>query len=126
MTDDGLRIDKWLWATRVFKTRPLATQACQRERIKINERNVKPSRLIRPGDVIEIRRPDILKTIRVKAVVAKRISPKQVVDYIEDLTPPAEYERQKEFLKTSTARRERGSGRPTKKERRDTDRFFEI
>jgi ribosome-associated heat shock protein Hsp15 len=124
MSEGEVRIDKWLWATRVFKTRPEAAQACQGDRVQIGEINVKPGRLVRPGEVIVVRRPDLLRTLQVKAIVAKRVGPKKVGDFLEDLTPPAEYERQKEFHRASPARRERGSGRPTKKERRDTDQFF--
>lgn len=124
MTDPGVRIDKWLWATRLFKTRPLAAEACQGDHVKIDGRNVKPARIVRPGDVIRIRRPDIVRTVAVKRIVGKRIPAKEVEQYVEDLTPPAEYERQKHYWRDTPAKRARGSGRPTKKERRETDRFF--
>jgi ribosome-associated heat shock protein Hsp15 len=126
INQDGVRVDKWLWATRLFKTRAQAAQACLGDRVKIGLYNVKPARLVRPGEIIIVRRPDLLRTVQVKAIVDKRIGPKQVGDFLEDLTPPAEYQRQKEFLRASPARRERGSGRPTKKDRRDTDQFFGL
>lgn len=126
MSVDGVRIDKWLWATRLFKTRPKGAEACHAERIKIGGRSVKPSRAVHPGEIIEIRQPGILKTVRVKELIHKRIGPKEVEQYLEDLTPASEYQRQKEFREQSLAQRERGSGRPTKKDRRETDRFFGL
>lgn len=121
-----LRIDKWLWAVRFYKTRALAMKACQTGRIKIDDRIAKPSSAIRPSQMVEIRQPDITRKVNVKELTAKRVGPKLVDEYVEDLTPLSEYERQKQYWQRSPARRERGSGRPTKKDRRETDRFFGI
>lgn len=121
-----MRLDKWLWATRIFKTRALAVEACQRERVTIDDRTAKPASSVRPGQVIEVRLPDTTRTVRVTNLTDKRIGAKLVDDYLEDLTPVSEYERQKEFWRSAPARRERGSGRPTKKDRRETDRFFGL
>lgn len=124
MSRTEVRIDKWLWATRFFKTRGLAVQACQGDRVKIDDRSAKPASTVSPGRIIEVRLPGITRTVRVTDVTDKRVGPRLVEAYLEDLTPSSEYERQKEFRRSSPARRERGSGRPTKKERRETDRFF--
>ncbi len=126
MSGRAVRVDKWLWATRIFKTRPQAAEACRAEHVKIDGQNAKPARPVRPGDVILVRRPDLVKTVRVKDLAEKRVGAKLVDDYLEDLTPPAEYERQRKYWESNPAQRERGSGRPTKKERRETDRFFGI
>ncbi len=120
------RIDKWLWAARFFKTRALAVEACKADHIKIDERCAKPASLVRPHQIVEVRLPDITRTVRVKELPGKRIGAKLLADHLDDLTPLSEYERQKEFRRSAPAKRERGSGRPTKKERRETDRFFGV
>ena len=125
MSETEVRIDKWLWATRVFKTRSQATRACLGGHVKVDDRNVKPSRPVHPGDVVRIASADITRTVRVKELIENRVGPKLVEDYLEDLTPLDEYARQKAFRSGSPAQRERGAGRPTKKDRRETDRFFE-
>lgn len=118
-----VRIDKWLWSVRFYKTRNLAIDACKAGKVKIDSNSVKPSRTVKEGDVISLSQGPLNKTIRVKQLLHNRVSAKLVADYVEDLTPPEEYERI-EFMKEFNAeRRERGIGRPTKKDRRDIDRL---
>lgn len=126
MDQGEVRIDKWLWATRVFKTRTQAREACMGGHVKVDEKKVKPSRSLRAGEVVRIQLPDITRTVRVKDVTENRVGAKLVENYQEDLTPLTEYDRRKEFWRGSPAQRARGSGRPTKKERRETDRFFGL
>jgi ribosome-associated heat shock protein Hsp15 len=113
-----IRIDKWLWAARIFKTRTLAGEACRGGKIKIDEQAVKPSRELKENEVISIKLDQLTKTIQVKSLIKNRVSAKQVVDVYEDLTPTGEYERLQLMREFNYERRERGIGRPTKKERR--------
>ncbi|MEE4177185.1 MAG: RNA-binding S4 domain-containing protein [Bacteroides sp.] len=117
------RIDKWLWAVRVFKTRSLATQACKTGRVKVDELPVKPSREVRRDMVISIHTGPIVKTIKVVELLHNRVGAKLVNEYMLDLTPPEEYAKL-ELIKQQPFRRQRGSGRPTKKERRDMDTWL--
>lgn len=115
---NSIRIDKWLWAARIFKTRTLAGEACRGGKIKIDEQAVKPSRELKENEVISIKLDQLTKTIQVKSIIKNRVSAKQVVDVYEDLTPTGEYERLQLMREFNYERRERGIGRPTKKERR--------
>jgi ribosome-associated heat shock protein Hsp15 len=118
---EGVRIDKWLWAVRIYKTRNQATIACKSGKVKINETNVKPSREVHSGEVIEINLSLVHKKIRVIELLSNRVSAKLVEQYAEDLTPKAEYEMQKMKRLQNFERRQKGIGRPTKKERREID-----
>ncbi len=120
---NGTRIDKWLWAVRIFKTRSQATEACRRGRVTIQDVPVKPSRIIREGDVVMVRRPPSLYSYRVLQVVEKRQPAKAVENYMEDITPEEEKDKSKHQNLMIFARRERGAGRPTKKERRVIDKL---
>jgi ribosome-associated heat shock protein Hsp15 len=115
---DSIRIDKWLWAIRVFKTRSLASQACKAGKIKIDGNNVKASREVKIDDIISIQIGQLLKTIKVKGLIKNRVSAKLAIENYEDLTPAEEYEKLKLHHEMKTEYRDRGSGRPTKKERR--------
>ena len=86
------RIDRWLWAVRLFRTRALATEACRGGKIRVREDKVKPSYSIKAGETVTIQSGPITKTIRVLGVIEKRLGAKLVADYLEDLTPPEEYE----------------------------------
>lgn len=119
------RLDKYLWAVRFYKTRRLAVEACQGNRVKVNDAPAKPSRNVRPGDVLEIRLPEIVRTVRILALTERRIGPKLVADHLEDLTPESEYKRREERKFNQEGLRPRGLGRPTKKERREIERFRE-
>lgn len=120
---EEVRIDKWLWSVRLYKTRNLAIDACKAGKIKIDGSSVKPSRIVKQGDIISLSLGPLNKTIRVKQLLHNRVSAKLVNDYLEDLTPKEEYERI-EFMKEYNAeRRDRGLGRPTKKDRRFIDKL---
>jgi ribosome-associated heat shock protein Hsp15 len=116
--NNTIRIDKWLWAARIFKTRTLAGEACRGGKIKIDDQAVKPSRELKENEVISIKLDQLNKTVQVKSLIKNRVSAKQVADVYEDLTPTGEYERLQLMREFNYERRERGIGRPTKKERR--------
>jgi len=116
-----MRLDKYLWAIRVFKTRSEATEACRGSRVKVNEQEIKPSRELREGDVITVRKGPIFYTYRVIQQVENRQPAKNVPLYAEDLTPAEEYAKLEQPRETITIYRKKGAGRPTKKERRQLD-----
>ncbi len=127
MTDreNTVRIDKWLWATRVFKTRTLATESCKAGKVKVADLNAKPSREITPGDIVTVRKDGLNKKFKVVAIIGKRIGAKIVANYLEDLTPEEDYVAAREhrkampkFSRSSTA------SRPTRKERQAWEDFF--
>lgn len=118
------RIDRWLWAVRLFKTRSLATEACRGGKIRVREEKVKPSYSVKAGETVTIQLGPITKTIRVLGVIEKRVGAKLVVDYVEDLTPPEEYELLRMTAAQKVLRRDRGMGRPTKRDRREIERLF--
>ncbi|VBB45725.1 Heat shock protein Hsp15 [uncultured Paludibacter sp.] len=120
-----VRIDKWLWAVRLFKTRSLATEACKKGKIFINNTPAKPSRTIKVGDIIGIKQNPVLYSFKVLALLQNRINAKLVPDFREDVTTPDQLELIELGKIAAKSGRERGTGRPTKKERRDLDDFFE-
>jgi ribosome-associated heat shock protein Hsp15 len=123
---EGVRIDKWLWAVRAFKTRSMASDACRTGKVVIAGQPVKPSRETRIGDEVEVRvGPQLTRTLRVKELLQNRVAAKLVPEYADDLTPPEAYERIKIISQLNYERRDRGTGRPTKKQRRDIDRLKE-
>jgi ribosome-associated heat shock protein Hsp15 len=124
MPEDKIRIDKWLWAMRIFKTRSLATDACRKGRIIINGNEVKPSHDVKPGETIFIRKLPVVYTVRVIAVSNNRLPAQRVKEFMEDLTSPEELEKLK-INESSFFRRDKGSGRPTKKDRRLLDNIFD-
>jgi len=115
-----VRIDKWLWAVRVFKTRSQSSESCRKGRIIIDGISAKASREIKAGDLILVKKPPVIYTLKVLNIVEKRLPAKLVGLYMEDITSPHELEK---LLVNETAvfKRERGAGRPTKKERREID-----
>ena len=118
-----VRIDKWLWAARLFKTRSLAADAIKGGKVKVDDNPVKPSREVKVGDVIQVQIEQLHKVVEVKIVIKNRVSAKQVPEVYTDLTPKEEYERI-EFMRAYKAEwRDRGAGRPTKKERRLIERL---
>lgn len=119
------RVDKWLWAMRVFKTRTIATDACKKGRVMIGGALVKPSRTIKPGDVIDVRKPPITYTFRVTALSQGRLGAKLVPEYLENLTPPSQYELLEVTRISGFVDRRKGLGRPTKREGREISRFRE-
>ena len=115
-----VRIDKYLWAVRIFKTRTLATEACKKGRVSVDDMPAKPSRMVTTGDVIEVKKMPVLYSYRVLDPIEKRVGAKIVDNYVKDVTPQEELQKlemQDDFL----AKRDRGAGRPTKKERRLLD-----
>jgi len=120
---DPVRIDKWLWAVRLFKTRSQATDACRGGKVKIDGHNVKPSCEVNIDDVIEIQSSLIKKKIKVLQIIKNRVAAKLVPDLAEDQTPAEEYERLDMQRQLNHERREHGIGRPTKKDRRDIDKL---
>lgn len=121
-----MRIDKWLWAVRQYKTRTLATEACEKGRILINEQTVKPSRLINEGDEINIKRTGLTRTLKVLKLSMNRLNAKLVPEYFTDLTPLDQIEAYKARLTKITIYRDPGTGRPTKRDRRTLDDFFNV
>lgn len=119
------RIDKWLWAMRIFKTRSIATEACKKGRVSIAGTAVKPSRTIKPGDVIDVRKPPITYTFRVKAVTGNRLGARLVPEYLENITAPDQYELLEMTRISGFVDRRKGLGRPTKKEGRSLEKFKE-
>lgn len=118
---EGVRIDKWLWAVRIFKSRSLATDYCKRGRVLIGDESVKPSRNIHIGEVIVIRRPPLTLTYRVTGLIEKRGSAAIAAENVMNLTPQEEFDRVRHAQESAFFVRDRGTGRPTKKDRRDID-----
>jgi ribosome-associated heat shock protein Hsp15 len=119
-----VRIDKFLWAVRVFKTRSIASEACRRGRIIINSTQVKPSRSVFKDEIVTIKKLPITFTYRIIEPIENRVAAKLVSKYIEDLTPQEEKIKLDIRFTGFTSYREKGLGRPTKKERRNLDRFI--
>lgn len=118
---DSVRIDKYLWAIRVYKTRSDATDACNGNKVKVGGQNAKPSKMVKVGEVIEVRKGAIVLTFKVKALLEKRVGAALVSDYAINQTPQAELDKLKTPVETFFVRRDRGAGRPTKKDRREMD-----
>jgi ribosome-associated heat shock protein Hsp15 len=117
-----LRIDKFLWAVRIYKTRSLATEACNGNKVKFGGKSIKPSRQVKIGEEFTVTQGFINRTYKVLALLEKRVSAKIVSQYIEDLTPQEEIDKLKTERFTSYVQRYKGTGRPTKKERRLIDK----
>ncbi len=122
---DAERIDKVLWAIRVFKTRTEATDACKGGKVKISGANVKPSRLVKAGETVEIRKGAVQYTYRLRQLTDHRLGAKLVPEYAENLTPQSELDKLKAPVETFFLRRDRGTGRPTKKERREIENAWD-
>ena len=120
---DDVRIDKWLWAVRIFKTRTVASDACKKGRVMIDNISVKPSRTVRVGDIVQVRKPPITFLFRVLDLSDKRMNAKLVPQFMENVTPPEQYELLELNKISGFVDRQRGTGRPTKKERRDLEQF---
>lgn len=119
--DFSVRVDKWLWAVRIFKTRSDAADACRTNRVLINGAFVKPSREIKVGDTVTVKKTPVTYTYRVAAMVSSRQPAKNVPDYVENLTSQAELDKLHIPKLTVFVQRDRGTGRPTKRERREID-----
>ncbi|MFB2120318.1 RNA-binding S4 domain-containing protein [Parapedobacter sp. 2B3] len=122
MAEDGkLRIDKYLWAIRVFKTRSLATEACKAGRVKLDGRSVKPSALVKVGDAYHVQKGMEKKVLQVTGLLDKRVDAKTAVAFYTDITPLEETYAYTSMHRASVPTRDRGTGRPTKKDRRELD-----
>lgn len=120
---EEVRIDKWLWAVRIFKTRTIAADACKKNRISIGNANLKPSKMIKVGDVIDVRRPPVIYSFEVLALTDKRMGAKLVPDFMKNVTPPEALEVLELEKMSGFVDRARGTGRPTKKDRRELEDF---
>lgn len=118
-----VRIDKWLWAVRLFKTRSIAIEACKKGRIMIGGNSVKASKMIKPGDVIQIRKTPITYSFKVLDLTEKRMGAKLVPEFLEDVTPQSELDILEISKISGFVDRAKGTGRPTKKDRRDLETF---
>ena len=118
-----IRIDKYLWSVRLYKTRSLATDACRAGQVKLNGLPVTPSHEISEGEIYELNRSQVHRTVLVKAILANRVGAKLVENYLTDLTPQEEYERIQMARQYSFEKRDRGAGRPTKRDRREIEEF---
>lgn len=115
------RIDKWLWAARIFKTRTIAADACKNNRVQINGAAAKPSRTVKEGDEVCVRKPPVTYTFRVKQAIEKRVGARLLPDIMENITTPEQYEILEMARISGFVDRAKGTGRPTKKERRALD-----
>ncbi len=120
------RIDKWLWAARIFKTRSIAADACKNGRVTIDGVNVKPSHSIKAGEVINVRKPPITYSFKVLACIEQRVGAKLIPQVYENVTEKKQYEILEMSRISGFVDRARGTGRPTKKERRQMDDFADA
>lgn len=119
---DSVRIDKWLYAVRIYKTRALASDACRRGRVLVNGLQAKPSKELQLGDNVTVRKLPVIHNYKVKGIIEKRVSAKIALEYFEDHTSWEELNKLK-IRETFFIARDKGTGRPTKKERREIDRL---
>lgn len=117
------RLDKWLWAARIYKTRTLAADACKNGRVAINGAQAKPSRTVKPGDEVSVKKSPVTYTFRVKQAIEKRVGAKLLPEILDNITAPDQYELLEMSRISGFVGRARGTGRPTKKERRALDEF---
>ncbi|HVU36203.1 MAG TPA: S4 domain-containing protein [Opitutaceae bacterium] len=119
------RLDKWLWAVRIFRSRSLAADACRAGSVEINAQPVKPARAVRPGEHVTVWQGLVKRTLQVVGVPRSRVGAKAVATYCTDLTPPEELKKARERPLQQLLAREKGSGRPTKRDRRLLDQLLE-
>lgn len=122
---DEARIDKWLWAARIFKTRSIAADACKNGRVTINNVNVKPSHMVKAGETVSVKKPPITYSFRILKPIEQRVGPKLIPEVYENVTDPKQYELLEMSRISGFVDRARGTGRPTKKERRALDAFID-
>ena len=120
-----VRIDKYLWSIRVFKTRSEATDACKGGKIRVNGADTKPSKMVKVGDTIVARKGAVTYTYKVLELIDKRQGAKLVPNYAENLTPPEELAKLRAPIETIFLKRDRGAGRPTKKDRRQMEALWD-
>lgn len=122
---EEVRIDKYLWAIRAFKTRSEAADACKGNRVKVNDADAKPSRTVKIGDRIEVRKAAVHYSWRVIGLIENRVGAQLVPQYAENLTPQSELDKLKAPVETFFVKRDRGAGRPTKKDRRTIEEMWD-
>lgn len=125
MSAESVRLDKYLWSVRLYKTRALSAEACESGRVRVGDAHAKPSRAVKLGDILIVRRPFMVAIFRVVALCENRQPASLVSNYLCDITPAEELEKMAAMRLQAQLLRDRGTGRPTKKERRSLDDFFE-
>lgn len=120
-----VRIDKWMWATRIFKTRTIAAEACKKGRVSVSGTTVKPSRTIKIGDIIQVRKPPVTYSFKVLALTENRMGAKIVPEFLENVTPPEQMEILELSRISGFINRSKGMGRPTKRDSRELKKFTE-
>jgi ribosome-associated heat shock protein Hsp15 len=121
-----IRIDKWLWAVRVFKTRTLAADECRKGRVIINGNAVKPSHFVKLNEIVIVRKPPVVHTFKVMGIIENRVSAQLAKLYVLDLTPDDEITKREIARLSAISLRDSGTGRPTKKDRRDIDKLMDL
>ena len=119
------RIHKWLWAARIFKTRSIAADACKNGRVTLNGMNMKPSRIIKEGEVVSVKKPPVTYSFKVLKAIEQRVGAKLLPEIYENVTDPKQYELLQMSRISGFIDRAHGTGRPTKKERRALDAFVD-
>ncbi len=122
---DTARIDKWLWAARIFKTRSIAADACKNSRVTIGGQNVKPSHTVKVGEVVSVKKPPVVYSFKILKTIEQRVGAKLIPEIYENVTDPKQYELLEMSRTSGFVDRARGTGRPTKKERRALDAFVD-
>ena len=125
-SEEHLRIDKWLWAVRIFKTRTIAAEECVKGRIIVNGNPVKPSHVVKIGETILVRKPPVIHTYKVTGLLKNRGSAQVAKNFVEDLTSDEELAKREIARMNINFQRDHGAGRPTKKDRREIDRVKEV
>lgn len=123
MPKSEVRIDKWLWAVRVFKTRTVASEACKKGRVMIGDTVAKPARTVKVGDVVKVRKPPVTYSFKVLALTENRLGARLVPEYMENVTPKSELDLLDVVRISGFIDRRKGLGRPTKREGRELSRF---
>ena len=123
MADNEARLDKWLWASRIFKTRSIAADACKNGRVMVNDVLVKPSRVVKVGDKVSVRKPPVTYSFRILKTIEQRVGAKLLPEIYENITPQDQYDLLEMNRISGFVDRARGMGRPTKKDRRAMDAF---
>jgi ribosome-associated heat shock protein Hsp15 len=122
----AIRLDKFVWSVRLTKTRSIATELIAKGKIRINGIDVKASKDVKVSDVIHVLKNSAVFTYKIKALIDKRVGPKLVIDYLEDITPLEEIEKFKLYVDSQSVYRQNGTGKPTKKDRRSLDDFLDF
>lgn len=122
---DTARVDKWLWAARIFKTRSIAADACKNNRVTVNGANVKPSHMVKVGETVNVKKPPVVYSFKILKCIEQRVGAKFIPEIYENVTDPKQYEILEMSRISGFVDRARGTGRPTKKDRRSLDAFIE-